>query len=958
MIRIMLGRSETPFLLPLGEGAPQGRMRDAVAGHALPHPALARRPLPEGEAGKLRTWIKINIILTVALLAAACGNSAPPVTTAVRTGTAPLSQENKLPDIGSERGSGVFGHWGVDRYGLPAYDYTMDQVTDPRAQRVELSNRRDHWSQLGNDAITANAYNHGYVQLWNQARMYQWANSYNEASRHYAGGYGYLHVDGQAHSTLWLDRPEGANTLRRFGTGYFERRMEVAGIAVEDAVTTPWGELPVLVHEVLLRNTTATEKSFSWWEYWDVNPEDRTLKATRGLEAPAYDAERRLLQVKQAPLGPDNDPLSIFLAAVEAPVEGFETDLPTFFGSGTRAAPQAVSADAPSDSIALPYAGSTTQQHLGRTLFALRAPLRLAPGATVRLRYVYGMAHAADIDGIVAQVRAQPDTQAATAKAWRAWLPRADFGSGRQALARELQWAAYMLRSSTMYEEVCGHHVVTQGGYYQYGLGNQIAFRDPLQHMLPLIYSEPELARETLRYSYQQQPVGTGAVSYGMLPMCLRYDFGSSNDLDFWLLLSTVEYVLATRDLAFLDELLPYRGGLPGPVFASGNLWEHVKLAYLHQETLTPRGPMGHYLIGTTGDWSDLSTQLMQITESVLVTTQLAYLYPRLAELAELYGDDAFAATVRARAAELLIATRGEWTGLGWYARGYSGTRQLGAGAIFAEPQSWALLAGAPDTAQTATLVGNIRRFLTGIGAPEIVKGPARIGSSQSPAANDPEVSETNPVTGVGDNNAVFVGGVWYSLNGPLVWALGRLDGLLPGAADYAFDEFERNTLLAHAEAYPEHWDGVLNVDDACWSHYSSNPGRCAVGSLVLLGGTAGQIAHQPAWTLFSALKLAGVEPTRKGYRIAPHLPLPAWSLRFPDLGIEQNATALRGYLRPLADGDLEFEIRPRQFPAGTALKASVNGQPVAATALDGGLRFVARGRAGQLLDWSVTPAR
>ena len=38
------------------------------------------------------------------------------------------------------------------------------------------------------------------------------------------------------------------------------------------------------------------------------------------------------------------------------------------------------------------------------------------------------------------------------------------------------------------------------------------------------------------------------------------------------------------------------------------------------------------------------------MTESMLVTAQLAYVYPRLAELADLRGDRAFAAQLRAAA--------------------------------------------------------------------------------------------------------------------------------------------------------------------------------------------------------------------------------------------------------------------------------------------------------------------
>ena len=59
-----------------------------------------------------------------------------------------------------------------------------------------------------------------------------------------------------------------------------------------------------------------------------------------------------------------------------------------------------------------------------------------------------------------------------------------------------------------------------------------------------------------------------------------------------------------------------------------------------------------------------------------------------------------------------------EWTGRGWYSRGYGAGGQIGRGAIFGEPQPWALLAGAPNRGQARTLVANIRRFLTGVGAP------------------------------------------------------------------------------------------------------------------------------------------------------------------------------------------------------------------------------------------------
>ena len=112
------------------------------------------------------------------------------------------------------------------------------------------------------------------------------------------------------------------------------------------------------------------------------------------------------------------------------------------------------------------------------------------------------------------------------------------------------------------------------------------------------------------------------------------------------------------------------------------------------------------------------------MTESTLVTAQLAYIYPRLAALADLRGAKGFARRLRAAAAQDRAALSGQWTGRGWYSRGYAGNDQLGAGAIFGEPQPWALLAGVPTRSQARTLVTNIVASSPGSGRRRCSTGP------------------------------------------------------------------------------------------------------------------------------------------------------------------------------------------------------------------------------------------
>ncbi|MFX0011361.1 MAG: hypothetical protein ACFE9R_13680, partial [Candidatus Hermodarchaeota archaeon] len=65
-------------------------------------------------------------------------------------------------------GSGYFGEWIEDEFGLPAYRYTCDQINDPKA--ITPMNERwrantEHLHQVGNDRIVGVASNYGHIQV-------------------------------------------------------------------------------------------------------------------------------------------------------------------------------------------------------------------------------------------------------------------------------------------------------------------------------------------------------------------------------------------------------------------------------------------------------------------------------------------------------------------------------------------------------------------------------------------------------------------------------------------------------------------------------------------------------------------------------------------------------------------------------------------------------------------------
>ena len=70
--------------------------------------------------------------------------------------------------VDTDEGSAAFGRWMLDSEGLPSYSYEIDQYHDPRAYYVNTEglDRRDHWHQIGNHAVTGLAANDGSLQVY------------------------------------------------------------------------------------------------------------------------------------------------------------------------------------------------------------------------------------------------------------------------------------------------------------------------------------------------------------------------------------------------------------------------------------------------------------------------------------------------------------------------------------------------------------------------------------------------------------------------------------------------------------------------------------------------------------------------------------------------------------------------------------------------------------------------
>jgi hypothetical protein len=521
---------------------------------------------------------------------------------------------------------------------------------------------------------------------------------------------------------------------------------------------------------------------------------------------------------------------------------------------------------------------------------------------------------------------------------------------------RELTWHNYYLRSDSTYDSFFREHILSQGHIYQYVMGFQGAARDPLQHAMPFLFSHPERVKETLRYTLKEvQPDGSipyGIVGHGMImPVIFR-----PSDLELWLLWLASEYVLATRDSAFLDEALPTYP-LYSPTAGKETARNLLRRCFRHLVDVTGTGEHGLLRL-SNGDWNDTVVvghvpptqydEVHRVAESVLNAAMATYVLDLYARLLTYSGDRGLAAEARRIAEAQRKAVRAQWAGR-WFRRAWL-TPQLGwvgEDRLWLEPQPWAVLGGAASPEQAQTLAQAID---------ELVRRPSPIGAMLMNQGIRMTVSKP----GVGAN-----GGVWPSITGTLIWALAKVDG------EMAWDEWKKNSLAQHAEAYPEIWYGIWSGPDYYNSVLSPYAGQTGFDETLLKEEKPGQPPagigfgwtdfpvmnmHPHAWPLYSATKLLGIEFNEKGVALAPALPLDAYRFQSPLLGLVRTTGQYEGWYAPKVPGNWLISLHLPRAEQERFTTLHVNGKKVTFERTpEGAIEFQGPNAPGKPLRWVLT---
>jgi cellobiose phosphorylase len=497
----------------------------------------------------------------------------------------------------------------------------------------------------------------------------------------------------------------------RHGLSYSKFIGEKNGVKAELTTFVPL-ETNAEIHKLVLSNGTDGNKrlklfSLAEWCLWNAQTDMENFQ--RNLSTGEVEIDGSVLYHKTE-YKERRDHYAFF--AVNAPVDGFDTDRESFVGlyNGFDA-PQVVEEGKSRNSVA--HGWSPIASHY--------IEVTLKPGESRELVFVLGYVENSteekwESKGVINKTKARAliakfdtvekvdDALADLAAYWKNLLSVYQIQSGEEKMDR-------MVNIWNQYQCMVTFNMSRSASFFESGIGRGMGFRDSNQDLIGFVHQIPERAKERIiDIASTQFEDGSAYHQYQPLTKRGNADIGSNfNDDPMWLVLSVSAYIKETGDWSILEESVPY----DNDESKASSLFEHLTRSF--NFTVSNLGPHNLPLIGRA-DWNDClnlncfsrdPNESFQTTEnqgggaaeSLMIAGQFVLYGREYVRLCKLRGLETEAKEAQGHVDAMVEAVKEHgWDG-DWFLRAYDfygkkvGSDENEEGKIFIESQGFCTMA-------------------------------------------------------------------------------------------------------------------------------------------------------------------------------------------------------------------------------------------------------------------------
>lgn len=736
-----------------------------------------------------------------------------------------------------------FGNWSFSKKGLPVYNYTgAIPVTAFDKDGKDANLPEDPYFLLGNYRMTLITHVSGIYQFLTAERAWARINAAQQTN------YGC----NDASITFRSDKmnkkvvltglqsiaSNAAVTTKSFGIGFARYTYQLENnltctriISTKPSVKINTGNSAFVI-TVILKNNSQQTQDLTYSERMLVNFVLNSTQYTPEQKRQAeYSSNTTRDKSKQMVIaGINYKPKAFFVQPKKTEAFLYDVNPPSvFMYSKSGGSNYTSSVNATDDTLATTVTTS------------------LKPGETVSFNIVIGLGHNNDFAAVQKEV-ANLFTSANTANPqdglyamqWKSKLPNLS-SEQNEVLRREMLWNAHMIEASAKYSSYYNETIIPQGTVYSYYYGTNISNRDHLQAALPACYTNPALAKSILRYAIKHSEIdglikrgnsGFGNIRFGDAESAPLKE----SDEQLYFFNTLAEYLLITKDYAFLNEMVAY---YPTEDGKKESVLTMLKKFFLYLRDEIGTGQTGLVKI-LNSDWSDSffhdysPNKYSGSAESHLNSAMVLATLPKLMQVLKDSKNPqavSFITALEAYRASIEKVFMGDLGTRKFSARAYLNNQlRFGVDNVCIEPQGYLLQIPTLSTKRKKEIYEYVKsKLLT----------PEKIGMR----TREKPLWKGNPD---GED-----GGIWFSLEYPV----------LLGVA--TFDKGEAKSLLLKfsfqnfADNYPDYWVGQWTAADEVNSTlYREGLYAFWVPSQDRKHAFQGYCSHPHTWPLFCYFKL------------------------------------------------------------------------------------------------------